>query len=333
MKQIYGFDTIKEEILNNFYNNKLHHCNLINGKKGIGKNSFATNIASFILSQKNNEMVSEEMAEQTKKLMESGGHTDFRILDLKTIDVDGKENTSKKEEINVNQARKIIEDINLTPSLSKNKVLIVDSIDKVNINAQNALLKTLEEPPKNTYIFLICHNISRVITTIQSRSNIINIKGLTSEEWSKALEEELADYDEFDYENIEDLEYLSDYSIGYTLDIIKNNAIEYFYDMLDLMVKYDVLEIQKFAEKINSPDLLKLFSDFFDKIFQIIFESKYDNSILYEKNEEIFRIILKKYSTEELINLYEIGRQIINDINVYNLDKKHCITVLFNKFL
>ena len=177
---IFGFEEIESNILKLFKDNKLHHCNLIYGSEGIGKSTFITeNIAPVILDVEN--------IEKTKKLILSGGHTDFIKLDINSLTEDGKENTSKKNEINVSQARRVINEIRMTPSISKYKLLIIDSIDKLNINAQNVLLKTLEEPPKNTFIFLICNNIDKTIKTIISRSNIILVPPLKIESWVKAV--------------------------------------------------------------------------------------------------------------------------------------------------
>lgn len=333
MKKIYGFDNIKDEIIKNYKNNNLHHCNLIYGQKGMGKSSFANNISAFILTQKENEEITDAEVERTYKLMESGGHTDFKVLNLTTLDANEKENTSKKGEINVNQVRKTIDDIRLTSSISKNKVLIIDSIDIVNINGQNALLKTLEEPPKNTYIFLICHNMNKVIRTIQSRSNVIGVGNLDIENWSKALfsNEEMQNV-ELEDEDIEDLYNLSDYSVGSAIEIIENKAIDFYDNILDLILNNNVLEIQKFAEKINTVDLFNLFSKFFDKIFQNLFENRFlsNDSKFYKKREEKFQNILKKQGIEKLLEKYEKGKHLVDDINIYNLDKKHCITVLLN---
>ena len=144
MKTVYGFNEIKKNILDSFTVGKLHHCNLINGIKGTGKASFIYNeIIPFILSETNSinkETIVNSVVDRTVKLIESGGHSDLLVLDINTTDEDGKENTSKKGEINVNQARKIINNIKLTPSISKNKVLIIDSIDNLNIN-DNILVK------------------------------------------------------------------------------------------------------------------------------------------------------------------------------------------------
>jgi DNA polymerase-3 subunit delta' len=334
MKEIFGFDDIKSEIIKNFNDNKLHHCNLINGTRGIGKSEFVHDVASIILSEKNNvdrKNIGISELSKTCKLIESGGHTDLFILNIDTLDIDGKENTSKKGEINVNQVRKIVESLKLSPSISNNKVLIVDSVDNVNVNGQNTLLKTLEEPPSNTYIFLICHNINKVINTIQSRSNIFNIPNLNLENWVKALfgntemqEKELTD------DEIQNLYNLSNYSVGFALEIVKSNATDLYDKVLDLITNGNITKIQEFSGTIDSQELFELFSNFLDKIFQnlIEFSSLYVDGTFSEKKEKIFINILKNVGIKKIIESYEYSKKMIYDINTYNLDKRHCVGVL-----
>ncbi|MDR1499123.1 MAG: AAA family ATPase [Rickettsiales bacterium] len=320
MKEIFGFDSIGNEIIKNFKCGKLHHCNLINGQKGVGKAIFAYNMASIILSNGD--------VKRTCRLIESGGHTDLFALDISTLDIDGKENTSKKGEISVKQARKVIESIKLTPSISNNKVLIVDSVDNVNVNGQNALLKTLEEPPGNTYIFLICHNINKVINTIQSRSNIINIPGLSLEDWAKALftNEETFDKNLTD-EEIQDLYNLSNHSVGFALEIIGGNAIDMYDKILDLILNKNVVEIQKFANDIDNQDLFGLFVNFLDKIFQNLIEfSILENDEQFlEKRKDIFKTLVKDRGMKKVSYSYDEYRRIVDDAVIYNLDRKQCI--------
>ena len=78
--------------------------------------------------------------------------------------------TSKaKKIISVQQIRNLIEQITKHSHLTAKKVIIVKSADKMNVNASNALLKTLEEPPKNTIFILIANQIESLPITIRSR--------------------------------------------------------------------------------------------------------------------------------------------------------------------
>ena len=80
----------------------------------------------------------------------------------------------KENEIKVEQVRELINKISFRPMYG-NKFVIVDDINSVNTNGVNALLKTLEEPPSNTYFFLINHRSRRLLDTIYSRCNEIKM--------------------------------------------------------------------------------------------------------------------------------------------------------------
>ena len=74
-----------------------------------------------------------------------------------------------KRIISVQQIRSLIRQVNQHPQLAEKKVIIIKSADKMNINASNALLKTLEEPPSNTIFILLANQIEKLPITIRSR--------------------------------------------------------------------------------------------------------------------------------------------------------------------
>ena len=337
MKTIYGFSEIKTNILDSFITEKLHHCNLINGIKGVGKASFIYNeIIPFILSETNSiskKNIASSIIDRTIKLIESGGHPDLLVLDINTIDEDGKENTSKKGEINVNQTRKIINNIKLTPSISKNKVLIIDSIDNLNINAQNALLKTLEEPPQNTFLFLICHNLNKVLTTIKSRSNIINCQQLSIEDWGSALfsNEEIQEI-EIEDEELADLYNISNTSVNFAMNILQNNALNLYDRILEVLLDKNIVKIQQFANDFVEQEKFDLMCIFFETILMDIlnYNNTKNNNTFIEKRKNIFDLIKKRNEINKFLQYYDYFHNTINDVNIYNLDKKQAINVIIN---
>lgn len=338
MKIVYGFNEIKKNIIDSFISGKLHHCNLINGIKGTGKASFIYNeIIPFILSETNSinkETIVNSVVDRTVKLIESGGHSDLLVLDINTTDEDGKENTSKKGEINVNQARKIINNIKLTPSISKNKVLIIDSIDNLNINAQNALLKTLEEPPQNTFLFLICHNLNKVLTTIKSRSNIINCQQLSIEDWGSALfsNEEIQEV-EIEDEELSDLYTISNASVGFAMNILHNSALDLYDRILEILLNKDIVKIQKFANDFAEQEKFDLMCVFFERVLMDLanYGVVIGNSIFIERRKEIFELIKKRNDVNKLLGYCDYFLSTIKDVEVYNLDKKQAICVVVNE--
>ena len=330
MKKIFGFDNIN--ILENFKSQKLHNCVMLIGKKGIGKASFIyNNIANLILSQNSDIFTyNKHSIEETNKLIENNSHPDLLILDINSLDEDGKENTTKKQEINVSQVRNIISKTNLTASLSKNRVIIIDSIDEININGQNALLKTLEEPNKNTYIFIICHNENNVLDTIKSRCSVYKIHDLSYNDWKNAILQENKDIINFDEEDIMDLYNQSNKSVSLALQMIEFDIFNFQNKILELLLNKNILEIHKFSSDLEDNNNFYMFKISMDIIFNKLFAIFYNfnNNI----NNNIYYKLSEKLSIKKLMDNYEYFNKIISDISIYNLSKTHCINVFFNKF-
>lgn len=331
MKNIFGFDNIN--IIDSFKLRKLHSCVLLCGKKGIGKASFIyNNVASIILSQDSYEFeFNPSKIQKTEKLISNNSHPDLLVIDIKTLDEDGKENTSKKNEINVSQVRNIIKKTNYTNSISKYKVIVIDSIDEVNINGQNALLKTLEEPDKNTFIFIVCNNLNNVLDTIKSRCIIYMISDLSFENWRSALIQE----DEKILNSFSDIEFhelyeQSNKTIALALKMFKFNIFEFQKRILELFLNKNILNISKFASELEDKENF----DMFKNSMNIIFNNLYRLINMSNKkiiNEDLYHKLLNNSNTNNILNNYDYYNKIINDINVYNLSKTHCINVLFNR--
>lgn len=98
--------------------------------------------------------------------------------------------TKEKQSIGIKETRELIKWLQLKPFQSQAKLAIVYEAEKLTTEAQNSLLKTLEEPPKNSYIILITYNHKRLLQTIISRSELIVYRDETST--SKELQEDIA---------------------------------------------------------------------------------------------------------------------------------------------
>lgn len=155
-ENIIGNNQIKETLKRTIDNNQITHSYMFLGTEGIGKKMFAIEFA--------------------KQILKSNNSPDYTFLEP-----DG---TSLK----IDQIRKMQEKISEKPTLSEKKVYIIDNADLMTKEAQNALLKTLEEPPQYIVIILIGRNENLFLTTIKSRCNIINFKPITDEEMKKYLQ-------------------------------------------------------------------------------------------------------------------------------------------------
>lgn len=99
-------------------------------------------------------------------------HPDVIFVHRETDDK-GKE----KKEIGVDQIRAVVADACVLPHESEDKVYIIDEADRMNVPAQNAALKLLEEPPENVHLFLCTSNAARLLATVRSRCVEMNLTG------------------------------------------------------------------------------------------------------------------------------------------------------------
>lgn len=157
--------------------NKLHHALLLCGNKGVGKATFAYKIAEMLL----------DNTEKSIKLIKACSHPNLLVIEP---DFDAVKNEYKNV-ITIDKIRTINLFFNHTSFDYKNKVIIIDSIDLLNINSINAILKALEEPPKNTFFLITCNNVHKLLDTIKSRCLLIKFDNLNNEVLEKIIKNNL----------------------------------------------------------------------------------------------------------------------------------------------
>ncbi len=154
-----------------FQDNELHPAWLLSGPKGIGKATFVYQIARHILKvHQNNDQFFDTLISQKS-------HPNLLIIE-KEFNEDGK----LENEISIDSIRKIAHFVHQSAAFPGWRIIIIDAVDDLNRNAANALLKILEEPPKQVLILLICHGIGRILPTIRSRCCLLSMTGPTTEE-------------------------------------------------------------------------------------------------------------------------------------------------------
>lgn len=195
-ENIIGHESIKKLLENNLVKNNISHAYLFSGKKGVGKCRVAKEFAKKILN--------------VEKLESS---PDYKYI-CKRED---------KKDIIIEQIRKeLIDDVYQVPVSGDKKVYIIDDAECLNVASQNALLKTLEEPPKYVVIILISSNTSAFLTTVISRVKTISFNGVENEVLKNYIEKK---YDMLLTDNI--TKYIEG-SIGQAIDIIENELLEKF---------------------------------------------------------------------------------------------------------
>ena len=165
---IIGNNDIKELLNKSLETKNLVHSYMFIGPEGIGKSLFAKELAKMILCEAD-EKACGNCSSCIK--FDSGNHPDFVFVDSE----DGKN-------IKIGQIRLMQENIAEKPIVSSNKVFVINNSDLMTTEAQNCLLKTLEEPPEYATIILIASNESKLLNTIKSRCTKISFKKLTDDD-------------------------------------------------------------------------------------------------------------------------------------------------------
>lgn len=157
---IVGQDQVLEKLKRDLEGNQTVHAYLFEGEKGLGKKSIALKLASALVCHNNGERPCGRCNSCIKA--NSGNHPDINIIENDNI-------------ISIDVIRGLINEMQLKPNESKRKVCIICDADKMNTRAQNALLKTLEEPPLYATIILLTVNGNSLFPTIVSRCQVIKL--------------------------------------------------------------------------------------------------------------------------------------------------------------
>ena len=165
-QDILGNDMIKEHFKKAIENNKISHAYILTGEEGTGRKSIANAFSMALLCEKGGKEPC--MVCHSCKQVLSGNHPDLIYV-----------KHEKPNSIGVDDIREQINDtIMIRPYSSYYKIYIVDEAEKMTVQAQNALLKTMEEPPFYAVIILITTNQEAFLPTILSRCVQLKLKPL-----------------------------------------------------------------------------------------------------------------------------------------------------------
>ncbi|RZJ04375.1 MAG: DNA polymerase III subunit delta' [Brevundimonas sp.] len=145
---------------------RLHHAWLLCGVESSGKSTFAYRAARRLMGavpDPSRGPLGTDPNDHVARMIAAQSHPDLLVLERLV------EGGKTKKSISVDQARDLPEFFSKSPSQAAYRVAIIDAADDLNLNAANALLKVLEEPPERGVLFLVTHAPGRLLATIRSR--------------------------------------------------------------------------------------------------------------------------------------------------------------------
>ncbi|MCV2272625.1 DNA polymerase III subunit delta' [Clostridioides difficile] len=308
-ENIIGQDFAKKYLTNSIKKNKLNNAYMFEGMDGIGKKKFADDLSKLLLDYENLE----------------------NSPDYVLIKPDG-------NSIKIAQIRNLQSDIVIRPHKDY-KIYIINNAEKMTVEAQNALLKTLEEPPNYAIIILVTNNKESLLETIKSRCDIIKFSPIPIEDLKRYLintgiEEEraqlLAIFSRGSIENALNLSQSSEFSmmrediqqyIQIMLDKniveilnIPNNMEKYrgkIIALLDMMINY-FRDIILLKENVNKNMLINV-----DKL---VFIQNMSGKISYSQLSKIIDIIEDAKSKIKSNCNFNISIQVMS-LNIYEVIK------------
>lgn len=154
MFNILGQDKLKSLFKSSLKKNMVSHSYLIEGEEGLGKMEMAKFISASLLCKNITLQEACGICSSCRKII-NDNHPDVRIIDNKTVKID--------------DIRGAIKEVYKKPYEGSKKVLIINNFETSTIESQNAILKTLEEPPKTAILILLAKHTMSILDTIKSR--------------------------------------------------------------------------------------------------------------------------------------------------------------------
>ena len=231
-ENILGNENNKQILNKSLQSNKTSHSYLFCGIEGIGKKRFAEDIAQFLLCQNPQDI---HCCDVCKSCVEfnTNNNPDFFLIEAN----DGK--------IKIDQIREMHRKIAEKPIISERKVYIIDNADQMTTEAQNCLLKTLEEPPEYATIILICSNENSMLNTIKSRCTRIYFLPIEQEEIKEFIQKN------YNQEMDKDILELAQGSIGKAIKILDNQEMYInLKNILSNMSKDNLIDVVQNAEML-----------------------------------------------------------------------------------
>ncbi|KRQ86768.1 DNA polymerase III subunit delta' [Caloramator mitchellensis] len=285
MLEVVGQQRLADIFYKIYKDGRLVNSYLLKGPDGIGKRDFALFMAGIILCRENRAC---GICSSCKKI-ESNNHPDLILF------------SKGNDTILVKDIEEIIDRINVKPYEGDKKVVIIENIENMRVEAQNKFLKTLEEPSDDTIIILTANHLNTVLETIISRCQIFTLQRAQNEDIEKYLIRKGVNE-----VKARAISKLSDGILGNAFKFLNKDYVELREQTIDIATK---------MHKYDGYELLELVNFFVDKKDSIV--DILDILAYWYRDILMYKIMLNK---EVLIN-EDYSDIIINESKLLSLNK------------
>ena len=287
---LYGLDNYFIEIKKLYDSKKIPNKILFSGKQGSGKSTLAYHFINYILSKHEedkydiNKLIINEK-NRSFNLLNNNSHPNFYLVDL----------LQEKKNIEINQVREMIAYTRKSSFNNMPRFVLINNVEKLNLNSSNALLKVIEEPNDDIFFILIHNDQKKIISTLKSRCLTFKI----NLSFKKTIE-------------------ITNYLLKNDIfTMINPDLINFYYS------PGDFINIMNFANEkkidLTEYDITKFLHLLIDNFYYK--KNKYIKDLIFDYIELYFLKIYKLSASKKLIlNTYHAFINKVDNANRFNLD-------------
>jgi len=350
--ELFGHPEAEKTLLESYNSGRLHHAWLMTGPRGIGKATLAYRFARFLLKHGQNTGVDEgdslfgdplpktdpdslyvDPEDPVARRINASGHADLMTIEREYDEKKGK----FKGVIGVDRVRGVGSFLSKTSAEGGWRVVVIDAADEMNRNSANAVLKVLEEPPKQAILLLVAHNPGRLLPTIRSRCRTLTLNLLDDDVVVQLMGKHAPDSSALEAQG---LAKLAEGSFGRALSLYEEGGLDLHAELVKLLgtlPHLDVEALHKLGDKMSRAGADEAFRTLGDLLCwwlgRLISQGARGNTSglgLSAGEDALMVRILQSGDITKLMDVWEKITSLFIQAQSGNLDRKQ---VVLNSFL
>ncbi len=341
---LFGQEDAEKALLGLYLAGRLPHALILSGPPGIGKATLAFRLARFLLSSGGRDQAAGvglfgDAAPPTSlhvapenpvfKRVASGGHADLLTVERVFDEKKG----AYKNEIAVDDVRKVAPFLRMTASEGGWRVVIVDGAEDLNLNGQNALLKILEEPPEKAVLILTTSRPGLFLPTIRSRCRTVACRSLPEGVILKLLDEACGGLAAAEKKA---LARLSGGSIGHAIELYRQGGLELYKGLISVIGAGQQWEaIHKMADQMGQPGADSAYKTTMNLLSGWLMRMARATSrgvmpeIVMDEEKAIVQELSRRKSPQGWLEAWEKVTQLVRQTDDFSLDRKETVLEVF----